>query len=285
MKGFIFCISHTKTMKKFILLFIVIFFAALAFSQTVFQGKVIHKFITERDNETGTVEVFYGNLKIKGVKKITPPVKGIEINDDVLIIDFSKGVSYHVNPVTKTYRADSLKNKRPNAFPALVKDSRKNTKILNQSCSAFVLDTTAKNAGAFIKNMDFLFWYADSLNFPIDEQYINSDDLGMFTNGKTIGMGLTVTLDLNQNKKTLSLIPISVEPMQLPDSLFEIPRDYILETNPTRYSTDDTLNAAMSKIDSAVNPPKVPREPKKKTPLKPAQKKVSVNSSATGRKE
>jgi hypothetical protein len=267
-------------MKKTSLSILLTIFTLTLFAQTQFEGKVTHTFKTELDNETGTIEVFYGNQKIKGLKKIKG--KENENGTDDLVIDFSKGILYKINAAAKTYSADTFINKTNTVFGTLTKLSGKNKIILDHSCSAFTI--TDKNEA--IGGMDFLFWYADSLYFVVDEKYLQSDEAALFTNGKTIGMGISVTMQAANAKMVFGLTPSLIEPMHLPDSVFEIPKEYILEASTDQYlKSDSVIKVEMSRIDSAINPPKPPKAIKNKIPVKSTPKKVAAKSTATKRKE
>ncbi|MGG9964620.1 hypothetical protein [Ferruginibacter sp. SUN106] len=274
-------------MNKIALSILLAIFGLTLFAQTQFEGKVTHTFITERENETGTIEVFYGNQKIKGLKKIKG--KENENGTDDLVIDFTKGILYKINAVTKTYSADTFINKKNTVFGTLLKLPGKNKTILDHSCSAFTITGNGKNE--FMGEMDFLFWYADSLYFTIDEKYLQSDEVTLFTNGKTIGMGISVTTQAGNIKQVFELIPAQVEPMHLPDSLFEIPGDYTVETVDYRTIisdsaiTDSAQMMMMKAADSAVKIIAAAEELKKKTPHKPVKNKAGIKSAATRRKE
>lgn len=194
---------------------------------------------------------------------------------------------YNINHLNRTYKIDSIKNKMSHSFPSFVPIPEKNKLILNRSCSAFSLDSSKKNV--FTDKMNFLFWYADSLHFSVDDKYLISDDMAVFTNGKTICMGIKIIIDDHNVKKTAELTPVLVTPMHLADSIFEIPADYILEVTGNQYiqetPVDSTVMVQIATEDSAIKSIKSPGVSKKKTPAKSTPNKSAVKSPANKRKE
>jgi len=251
-------------MLKTLFLFCFLLSCSMAFSQTPFEGKISYKLAAENEHESGTIEVLYGNQKIKGSFK----KNSLEFNDHhVILIDFLKGIIYDINDSTKSYTAKSLKNKPDMDFISRYNKSGIKKNILGQTCSSFSLvDTT--NKGEFFGDMEFIFWYADSLYFIVSEEYLNSDDMIIFTNGKNIGMGMTMkTEDLGKNT-FFNLEPVKIEAMPLADSLFELPAGYVLkktgEQQPgTGLQKEESFEIKLSEIKSD-GPPPLPPPPKKK---------------------
>lgn len=211
-------------MPKTFFLFCFLFSCSVVFSQTPFEGKIIFKLTTEEENQSGRLELLYGKDKIKGeMKRSGPEAK----KDDIIIIDFSKGIIYEINDSAKKYSIRQLKSPDNNLFVNYRKTEMKKM-ILGQPCSAFsFIDTTEKSD--FIGDMDFMFWYADSLFYPVNEKYMHSDDIPIFTNGKNIGMGMTAKMKVIDKATFFDLQPIEIIPMPLADSLFTLPRSYILK--------------------------------------------------------
>jgi hypothetical protein len=269
-------------MKKIFPFVLLLFITPAVFSQTIFMGKVTHQFKSDKENESGTVEVFYGDQKIKGIKKTRG--KENQARTDDILIDFSKGTIYHINALKKTYKADTLTNKSVNMLGGQLYPTKKNKMVLNYSCSAFALSDTGK----FGTGMDFLFWYADSLYYPVNEKYLHADEVLLFTNGKTIGMGVAIGSELYGEKIVIGMNPLAVEAISLPDSLFEIPKDYVLEKYEQYIQADSTVLASDSvarMLDSAVKAVKTPKKPVKKAVPQSGKKKLPVNPKAIGRKD
>jgi len=272
-------------MKKTFLSLYLLLLTPAVFSQLPFTGKVTHLFKNDEEDENGTVEVFYGNQKVRGIKKLAHPKHDYD-NDD-LLIDFSKSVIYHINPLQKTYSIDTMKAGPASTFPLLVAEPSKNTTILNRHCSAFTVNDKEKMG--FMDNMGFLFLYADSLYFPVNEKKLLSDEIALFTNGKTIGMGIAITMQEGGNKKIFGLTPVAIEPMAVPDSLFEVPKDYVLETTYQYLKSDTAVKMAVDSVatimDSMIRVNTPPKKPVKKTTPKSTKNKAPVKGAATRRKE
>ena len=278
--------------KKSLLSLLLLLITSLAFAQTAFTGKVTHIFKNDQEKESGTIEIFYGDQKVRGIKKLALPKKDDD-NDDIMI-DFSKGVIYHINPFQKTYSVDTMKARPASTFPLLVAEPSKNTTVLNHHCSAFIVNDNDKTG--FMDNMNFLFWYADSLYFPVNEKNLLSDEISLFTNGKTIGMGIAITMQEAGNKKIFGLTPVAIEPMALPDSLFEVPKDYVLETT-EQYLRADTatmmeadsaariMDSVVKAMDSTIRAIDPPKKPVKKSVPKSTKNKAPVKAEAIRRKE
>jgi hypothetical protein len=251
---------------------------SLVFSQSPFEGKVTHKLNDESKAKSGNIEIYYGKQKLKGILVSNDTN---ETGKDDLLMDFSKGLVYHINTREKTYRFDSINNKHSENLPPLFASKSNNKTILGHHSSAYSTMDTAKTdmAGDF----KMMFWYADSLSFPVDEKNMNSD-LIAFTNGKTICMGMFMQLDLGDGAKGFEIKPVLIEPMHLPESVFEIPGDYTLEIvqppmadTAAQYEAPMPSKPKMNKAAKTIN--------KKKLPEKPKNEKLPVKSPANKRKE
>lgn len=187
-------------MKKILLPFLSILFISAIFSQIPFEGKITHKITSELENQSGIIEMFYGKQKVRGIANDS----NLERNSDITIFDFAKGLKYHIHPLEKTYTIDSLDRKSPNNFfNSFIKTGKHNT-ISSHYCSAFAITDTIKDDN---ENMHFIFWYADSLYFPINNQYINSSEIFAFTNGKNIGMGMDLSMTSGEEEKNTQYYP------------------------------------------------------------------------------
>jgi hypothetical protein len=263
-------------MKKILLSLSFLLIIAAVYPQAPFVGKITHKMTSNQENMVGTIEIFYGEQKIRAVKKIEG---GKEFDDADMVVDFFKGIVYHMNTALKTYRADTIKSNSFHRSPKFVAVAAKNTTLLNHQCSAFtVID---KNAKGLMDDMDFVFWYADSLYFPVYDDNFLFEETALFTNGKHIGMGITINMQLGDKKLIAAISPVTIEPRPVPDSLFEIPKDYVLETT-SQYIMADT--AVIQEIDGLKANP-VPKKPIKKTVPQSNKKKVPVQRTATRPKE
>jgi len=264
--------TKIKKMKIILLPFLLIFSLNLL-AQAPFEGKVTHKLTTETTTKSGMVEIYYGKKMIKGIIRQNDEK---DLGKDDLLLDFNKGLVIHLNSIDKTYRMDSMKGKSPGMMSALDPMKDQNRVILGYHTSAYIpKDTAGMN---LFGNMSLVFWYADSLLFPIDEQFIGSDDIALFTNGKTIGMGLNMNLEIGESKKTFELDPLLIEPGNLPDSIFDIPGDFVMES---------IVADSIAMVDTTYTTP-APAEKKiikKKTPAKPARSKQPVKSKTALRKE
>lgn len=269
-------------MKNIILPFLLALIISPSSAQTVFEGKVTHKLTAETESKSGMIEIYYGKKMIKGIIKQNDDK---ETGKDDILLDFNKGLVYHLNAVDKTYRLDSMKGRPAGVMSALNPWKEKDRVISGFHTSAYIPKDTAEMN--LFGNMTMLFWYADSLLFPVDEQLMGSDDIALFTNGKTIGMGLNMSMEFGESKKTFELEPVLIEPGNLPASTFEIPADFTIELNDTPVIPDSLREEDAFMLDSVKTQttPPVKKVIKKKTPPKPNKSKPPVKSNAATRKE
>lgn len=187
------------------------------FAQKSFEGKVTYKFQEATGKSEMRMDAYFGKQKIKAILKESDSIKN---GKDDLLIDFTKGIIYHLNSTNKTYRADSMKNFTVQGMPAVTPASGKSKNILGYHATEFTGLDTSKSE--FMVQMNFTIWYADSLYFPFDKAYANKDMIPMFGNGSTISMGMEID-------KYFLMTPVSVEPQSLPGSIFSVPADYLQE--------------------------------------------------------
>ncbi len=207
-------------MKLIAFLLFLLFCNTMIFAQTPFQGIVQLRLKDESEKKSGRVEIYYGQNKILGMIRTKD---SSENGKDDILLDFSKGIQYRINRQTKTYRVDSITaDKDPLMSDNMVLDSSKRRTIIGYSSAAYSLKDSTESS--FFGNMEMTSWYADSLFFPLEKAYAGSSETKIFTNGKTIGMGMEMSLSLGKDmKKAFELLPLSITPQLMPDSLFEIP--------------------------------------------------------------
>ncbi len=248
------------------------------FPQIPFEGKITYKLTTESDDRSGVIEVFYGKQKIKGILKNA----GIKLKKaNIMLIDFSNNLLYEIDDSTKSYTVDSIGIKSANSLFSRYQLSGKKKNILQKPCSEFYyIDTVSDD---IVRNLDFLFWYADSLYFPVNDKYLGSDEIVMFTNGKNIGMGMAMKMEIFKKETFLNLQPIQIEPRQLADPLFDLPAGYTLkkkdslqksrESGYIEQGNNYTIEMSEIKVEEAPPPPPPPPPPpvqaKKKRKHKP----------------
>lgn len=268
-------------MKNIILHFLLAFIIAPSFAQSVFEGKVTHKLTAETESKSGMIEIYYGKKMIKGIIKQNDDK---ETGKDDILLDFNKGLVYHLNAVDKTYRLDSMKGRPSGVMSALNPWKEKDRVISGYHTSAYIPKDTAEMN--LFGNMTMLFWYADSLLFPVDDQLMGSDEIALFTNGKTIGMGLNMSMEFGESKKIFELAPVSIEPGILPVSTFEIPADFaFVYDTPVIPDSLREEDAFMTDSVTTTPAPPVKKTIKKKTPPKPNKSKQTVKSNPARIKE
>jgi hypothetical protein len=267
-------------MKYFFLALVLSIFYMTAFSQVLFEGKVTHLVTTQEGAIPDTLEIFYGKQKIISVSKAGKP--GRTVGDDI-IIDFSKELVYYINVSKKTYTKNSLRYDLSEMFLNFFRKTGEQKTILNYRCSAYTISDSGKIEKN--KDIDLLFWYSDSLFYPLSKKYKHSPELYNFTNGETIAMGITMSFGRSSK---IAMVPVLVQRMELNEALFEIPIGYTLRNdNPSNsnlglITIKDSISDAKLEVDKTKNisippppPPFPPPLPKEKNKKKNAAKSPS----------
>jgi hypothetical protein len=81
-----------------------------AFSQKNFEGKILYKMVSETKPEKAELTAYFSNQKIKAEKKWD----SLHHRNDVLLLDFEKGIVYYIDKKNKTYRAENMLDKKWN---------------------------------------------------------------------------------------------------------------------------------------------------------------------------
>lgn len=256
---------------KIIILSVFCFITAGALSQTNFQGKVVYTLSVKsvEQNSSDTLEIYFGRNKIKGVQR------GSSKKKEDLLIDFEEGLSYTIKHDSKTYQVDKIEEGKTGD---LVADKSANKILLNQPATAYSVLPKDSSAGFGAKAT---YWYADSIFYIVPQQYVSSQDVTMFTNGKNLGLGMYMGLKFGEVTMIVEGKPMSIEPMSLPDSLFIMPADYVLDIP----EPDSTVKAEPDSIVKA-DLDEIEKKPARKAPVKKAPakkapvKKAPVKNSA-----
>ena len=228
-------------MKKTAVAVILLFAFTNISAQNNFEGKIIYKLTSpEKGTGNGIIETYFGKQKIRVY------VKENELSGrDDLLLDFEKGIVHYINTISKTYKTDSLSNRKKRSMPTLNSSPAGNKIISGYSCSAFSFTDTSKSD--FMGDMFFSVWYADSLLFNISDEQKDYEMVPMFTNGTSVGMGMEMGMGKEKKKITMSLVPLSITFQVLPDSIFNISGDYTAQLR-LDYDLGETTN---SNIDSS----------------------------------
>ncbi len=265
-------------MKKILFLLALVCFATNLFSQKVFEGKILYKVINTEGKEAGIIEVLFGKEKIKTtIIKNNYPKKAT----GDLLLDFSKGLVYHIYYGSKEYKIDSLllksnSNKSQKFIPT---GAVRN--IAGYNCKAYI-NTTPEEKRYMEDDSVSILWYSDSLFFYVDAKFAITEEMMFLINGKTINLGITTSA---KNADSLfKVLPISITAMPLPDSLFKMPADYALEagsfykTKPANADTEYKIKMTELKKDSPTPPPPPP-------PPLPKSTKKSIKSAVSKPKQ
>lgn len=231
-------------MGQFFAVLLVSLFGTQAIAQQNFEGKITYSMAFPGEEKITVLDVFYGNQRIKVLVK----PDGLKPNDkEDLMLDFKNGLVYKITNHTKTYKIDSLK-KSPGdlltSIHSLVAVPAKNSTRAGHKSSAFTLPA---GEAAVIKSPAITLWYADSLFFPVPLQYASVEMCVLFTNGKSVGFGMQLTMPgINGKMENVELVPLKVEAQKVADSILDLPAGYSFVTN----ELDTTL--AMDVPDSVI---------------------------------
>ena len=251
-------------MKHFIATTVFIFCTSVFLSQTPFEGKITYMSNVFGEVKKDSTEVFFGIQKIKS--RQVGPGSGSNAEEDILV-DFAKGKLYHINNMFKTYRIEIL-GKNPTFSNSFAKTEKRELR-LNESCTAFSLK------GISLDKIDqngrvYYYWFADSLFFPVKEEYALAQQTIMFTNGKTTGMGMKVGIKNDKENNVIEQNPVLIEKKHVQDSIFTIPKNYKLVTKDYREISLSADNPFKS-LPSTLKVNAVKKKTQRKGSVKPKQ--------------
>ncbi|MEP7141999.1 MAG: hypothetical protein ABI707_03965 [Ferruginibacter sp.] len=258
-------------MRKGIVMAGICFFCLKAKSQDNFEGKITYRISSSMEKENSTMEVLFGDQKIKVL--VTPSVSKSNNKED-LILDFKNGVFYKITNRNKTYAIDSLKksgNDIINSQKLMVALPEKNAILLGYKSSAFTIPA-AEIRGLPSTNVMATFWYADSLQYKIPEKYTSVQMVPLFTNGSSVGLGIKLVMQMEQNKNdTSEFLVLTIEPKKIPDSLLGLPPGYALASENNAFDENQvTADTTMVFPDTSYEA--TPAKPAIKNGNKPVQK-------------
>lgn len=196
-------------MKTLITIFILSLVSKLTCAQQNFEGKIVYagNFLGKEE-----ITVFFGNNKL--LTK-TSPIDSINGNNKDFLVDFTTGVVYYLDRLTKTYSSKNITDSKSD-FPALTPWVEKNETILGHHCSAYKpVDRSTDKP----ERSPFSIFYADDLYYHVKEEYTHMQGLQFFTNGKNVGMGIEI--EANDNKKQ-GILPVSIAAENISDSIFSL---------------------------------------------------------------
>jgi hypothetical protein len=223
-----------------------LFFFLQISAQDNFEGIISYKVNFPGEKDAATMKAFFGKQKIKilvnqGSAKPT--------NKEDLILDFSNGIYYNINNISKSYSIDSIKKSDKDllqSIHSLVPLPKQNKIQVGFKTSAFTLPLIEKTAMPF-ENAAATIWYADSLFYKIPEKYASVAMVVLFTNGNTVGFGMKLTMQTDQKKlDSFELTPIAVEQRSIPDSLLDLPIGYILSNAFESLKGQETIDSVKS---------------------------------------
>jgi hypothetical protein len=236
-------LEKENNMKTLIAVVVLSLLSQLAVAQKNFEGKIVYK-LASLFGDT-QVTVYFGNERLKAEINSTD---SIDNNDDDLLIDFANGIVHFMNRRKKTYRTDSIAGTKMQRLPSIKYLPEKNKKILGYNCSAYEMADTSNND--FKNGVSFSVFYADSLFYSVKQDYVNIEMTPLFTNGKTICMGIEVKQKNDSQKSAFGLIPILITAEKIPDSIFSL-SDYDLDAI-TIINTPSLEDSVKQAVDSSV---------------------------------
>lgn len=224
---------------------LLIFFALLIctdlYAQQNFEGKIVYagNFLGKEE-----ITVFFGNNKL--LTK-TSPIDSINGNNKDFLVDFTTGVVFYLDRLTKTYSIENITDGKSD-FPVLTPWAEKNTTILGHPCSAY---KPADRNTDKPERSAFSVFYANDLYYHVKEEYTQMQGLQFFTNGKSVGMGIEI--EAKDNKKQ-GILPVKIAAEKIPDSIFSLAgfKIYDISVTDTEVKEDADAIAVRAAADSAV---------------------------------
>ncbi|MEO5893237.1 MAG: hypothetical protein ABIQ31_23505 [Ferruginibacter sp.] len=259
----------------------IIAFAAFSFvclttavAQNNFEGKVTYRLSFSSEKENSVIEALFGDQKIKVLVK---PSSSSSSQKEDLILDFKNGIFYKITNKTKTYTIDSFKKSNNDIFASaktLVPVNEKNTSTFGYKSTAYTLPADGQN-NLPMANIKVILWYADSMRFQVPEEFASVEMVPLFTNGSTVGLGMKMLMQLEENKNDSSQFTVlAVEPQKIPDSLLALPPDFTLVYSTDNYNQDViSPDTTMVIASDSVAAPALQLKPAKRSAKKPAGKK------------
>lgn len=181
------------------------------------------------------------------------------------LIDLDSGYSYEIETSENKITQDTIiKNDYRIITPRFSPDSAR--VILRHQCTYVRYDSVhpvMETAG------DMHLWFADSLYFSIPGKYMPYIPYLVISNGTNICLRSSYSTYLTRNGLAqLTTMAEKIEEMQLPDSLFALPKNYLVQKLINPPASIDVLETEMFEIKKGDNPPPPPPPP---PPLPPKQ--------------
>jgi hypothetical protein len=172
------------------------------------------------------------------------------------------------NAIAKTFRKEAMTDSTKAKFLPLISIQGKNKIIHGYVSTAYQASDTSKSD--FMTAMHLQPWYADSLFFPVSPSQILYEMVPLFTNGKSINLGMKTQMT-NDTTPILQFVVQSVTAAQLPDSIFVLPKDYMIET---RIDHDLDIDSTIAIVDTTTKITKQATGKNKKPAIKTRQNRA-----------
>ena len=257
----------------------------LIFCQKNFEGIVSYKGHSTIDGSKTLMRVYYSKNKMK-LESSEEVLNTYKNEPKSMVIDFKKGIQYLIDTLLETVEVDSLKYKDPedmdSEFLFLPTDITK--KILGNDCRLYNAKTTIDDSTLVVPESMFAMWFSENIKYIIPESYRNKRSLLTSPDGNCIWLESSLTFKSPLIKKkgaidSISYKAILIEPQILPDSIFNIPSQYILKYRDYGSSTE-TIELTEIISEEAIKPDPPPPPPPK--PLKSPAKKTKQTKPVKG---
>jgi hypothetical protein len=272
-------------MKQLLFVLMAIIGSLGAKSQKDFEGKVVYLLEADKDEKKPELTVWFapGKLKI-GFKE------NEETEATYTLVRLDSGKVFTINTGTQHYKARKLKTSEGNTFVAEKKNiaGHSTTALLSESSSP------GNGLGGIFSMNDITFDLADDLTYTVPSQYKGNAEL-MMVHQNRIALGASMKMsvslggmeeDEEETKgKNITARAISVTPMSLAASEFDIPAGYTPQPKYDREAADSVAypayDTAMAVVaDSAVKRYSATKRVGKKSTKKPTNKKTAPKSAA-----
>lgn len=265
-------------MKKLILVFSMVAGFMGTYAQQHFEGTVRYSQTsksTDRD-KAPDLTVRFG----KNAIRIVAMRNAVQLDD--LLIRLDSGMMYTLNPEERTFKAKPListENNRDFVGPTEIAGYKVNTFNLADEGYSVLNAVMAKIGKVWL-------FPSKDLHYPVPAKYLQNMELCMIHENRIV-LGITIidqmkTFSDSATSDTMSIQATSVNPEVLPDSVFDVPKDYTAYVEPVYNDMDSAAYPAEIVTEPAADyaaPPAPPAAPKK-----PAVKKKAGAVKSPARK-
>jgi hypothetical protein len=195
-------------------------------SQQNFTGTIFYKMVSADNSATSDMQVWFAKDKIKVIRQVVKVSEEINMDDEMMIIDFSKAVLYRVSDKTKTIREINLLGTGKRNDTGMMTQTTATSTVAGYKCRLSKSEVQ-KIGDEPLQEKEILIWYAKDLVYQIPPSLAELQMIPAFTNGY-IALKTQMKLSAGNLKMQLNTtaVKVSPDPAGVPDSVFVLPVGY-----------------------------------------------------------